>query len=66
MNEDCEHKSQLLTLTTVKSIYDVEQDEGVWFLVEQDFREPDGVQVEISCPDCGRQRLLDHSEWEVS
>lgn len=65
-DEDCEHARQVCTVTTVKSIYDVEQDDGVWLLVPEDFENPDSVGVELNCPDCGRQNLLTRSEWEVA
>lgn len=63
--EACLHAKRFCIVTTVKKV-EADEDDGVFVLVNQDFEDPDIVEVELFCPDCSDQRPLAPNEWEVA
>jgi hypothetical protein len=61
---DCAHRNASLLVTTAKTLRHVEEDSGKFILFDIDIEEPDAIQVEIACPDCGHQQILDNDLWE--
>lgn len=65
MNDDCDHPDQSCIVTTAKMVH-ADHDDDIWVLTAMDFDDPDTVQVELFCAECGRLSLLSANEWEVA
>lgn len=60
----CTHGHLQCVVTQVRRV-EADYDGEVYVLVPEDLTDPDFVDVELACKDCGQTRLLTDSEWEV-